>query len=198
MRYNILKTHIKKYPLLIGGDIHGAAAHTLVHFLYTGTYETMASPLERNVSFKEREFHRSIYVYQVSRSCKIPDLTKLAIKHIEEYSKGVPFPDILRWTAQIFPKLPKDEVWLQNFVGTILRRAAKIGDLRSGVDDPSRILAMNQPFREALYDYLFRNSNFTKDVLRMICSDGGWEPAKNLDSNSQQQSIASKKRPAPE
>lgn len=195
-----MKSHIQKYPLLIEGDIHGAAGHTVVHFLYTGTYETIDSLLDGgywDVTSEEQEFQRSVYVYQASRSCNIPDLTKLAMEHIGKHRRGVTTPEILHWTAQIFPKLPKDERWLQSFVGAVLQRSAKIGDLEHGEDSPSMILGKNHPFREALYEYLFDYLHSTVECLKLLGNESAGELAKNLRRRSQLGSV-SKKRPAPE
>ncbi|CAI7659774.1 unnamed protein product [Penicillium bialowiezense] len=200
-RYGILKSHIQKYPLLIEGDIHGAAGHTVVHFLYTGTYETIDSPVDGgywHVTFEEQEFQKNVYVYQASRSCNIPDLTKLALEHIGEHSRGVPTPEILHWTAKIFPNLPKDERGLQSFVGeVILRRSAKIGHLKPGVDSPSLILDKNNPFRKALSGYFIDYLHSTTECLQLIGDESACELAKNLPPRSQLRSV-SKKRPAPE
>jgi len=74
--YGILRSHIRKYPLLAHScpqdtyvtlsDIHGDVGHTLVHFLYSGTYETINSPLEKNISYLEREYQRSVLIYHVA------------------------------------------------------------------------------------------------------------------------------------
>lgn len=56
--YGVLGSHIQKFPLLglnssqYGAhielsDIHEDVGHTLVHFLYSGTYETINSPLDQ-------------------------------------------------------------------------------------------------------------------------------------------------------
>ena len=131
----------------------------MVHFLYTGNYQTIDSPpdspFELYVSFNEREFQRSVYVYLAARNCHLSGLITLACERIVEYSTEIPMLEVLRWTAEIFPKLPKNEVWLQTFVGTMLRRSAKQGDWNLDFDDMSKMLAKNHSFFKAISNHMF-------------------------------------------
>jgi hypothetical protein len=179
---------------LIKGDIDGAAGHTVVHFLHTGTWETINSPLDLYVDLNERESQRSVYVYQASRSCHIPDLALLAMKHIGEHSKDLPMLEVVRWTAEIFPKLPKSEVWLQAFVGSMLRRSAEIRSWKSSFNDLSKMLARNQSFHKAISEHVFDHLHATTECLELTGGERGRELAKVLRSHTEKWSIASKKR----
>jgi hypothetical protein len=44
-------------------DIYEIAGHTLVHFLYSGEYETINVPLNEDTSDIAREYKRSIFIY---------------------------------------------------------------------------------------------------------------------------------------
>jgi len=135
-----LGSHIRKYPLLgrsfppntyiTLSDIHGDVGHTLVHFLYSGTYETINSPLDENISYIEREYRRSVLVYHASRMYNITDLEILARKYIEHFDEAISTFEILRSIGEIFPKLPEDEVWLPSYVKKVLRRSFVSGNSR--------------------------------------------------------------------
>ncbi|KAJ5322369.1 hypothetical protein N7452_010658 [Penicillium brevicompactum] len=200
--YVILKCHVEEYPLLVEGDIHGTAGHTVVHFLYTGNYQTIDSPpdspLELYVSFNEREFQRSVYVYLAARNCHLSGLITLACERIVEYSTEIPMLEVLRWTAEIFPKLPKNEVWLQTFVGTMLRRSAKQGDWNLDFDDMSKMLAKNHSFFKAISNHMFDHLDWTAGYLELFGTERRYELAKILRLFTKQRCVACQKRPAPE
>jgi hypothetical protein len=148
-QYGILGSHIRKYPLLghrspqdtyiTLPDIYGDVGHTLVHFLYSGTYETINSPLDENMSYFEREYQRSLLVYHASRKYNITDLEILARKYIEHFGEAISTFEILRLTGDIFSKLPEDEVWLPGYVRKLLQRSFVSGNSRFNIDELSGI-----------------------------------------------------------
>jgi hypothetical protein len=52
--------------------------HTVVHFLYTGGYETVSSPLDESILDLAREYKRSVLVYHALRTWGPTDLKVLA------------------------------------------------------------------------------------------------------------------------
>ncbi|KAJ5970711.1 uncharacterized protein N7479_000629 [Penicillium vulpinum] len=149
-KYGILRSHIRKYPLLghyspqdtyvALSDVDGDVGHTLVHFLYSGTYETINSPLDENVSYIGREYQRSVMVYYASRKYNITDLEILARKYIEYFGEAISTFEILCSTREIFSKLPEDEVWLPSYVRKVLQRSFVPGTLPLNIDDLSEVL----------------------------------------------------------
>lgn len=103
-------------------DVDEDVGHTLVHFLYSGSYETIDLTLMEG-TYMEREYQRSLLVYQASRTYNIPNLGELAKKYIEHFDKVIPVYGILQATGRVFPKMPKDEEWLPNYIKKVLRRA---------------------------------------------------------------------------
>ncbi|KAJ5346237.1 hypothetical protein N7452_004241 [Penicillium brevicompactum] len=158
--YGILGSHIRQYPLLgpsspqdtyvTLSDIHGDVGHTLVHFLYSGTYETINSPLGENISYIEREYQRSVLIYHASRKYQITDLEILARKYIEHFDEAISTFEILRSTGEIFSKLPKDEVWLPGYVRKTLQRSFVSANSRFNTDDLSGILKDYNSFSRAI------------------------------------------------
>lgn len=109
-------------PHIALADVEEDVGHTLVHFLYSGSYETIDSTLTEG-TYMEREYQRSLLVYQASRTYNILNLGELAKKYIEHFDKAIPVYGILQATGRVFPKMPKDEVWLPNYIKKVLRRA---------------------------------------------------------------------------
>ncbi|OJD22777.1 hypothetical protein ACJ73_05871 [Blastomyces percursus] len=104
-------------------DVDEDIGHTLVHFLYTGTYETLGSAPDPRISSAAGEYRRSTLVYQVARTYGLPELEALAKKYMEHFGGSVSIFDILRAAKGVFSKLPDDEVWLPRYIKTKLQRA---------------------------------------------------------------------------
>lgn len=115
-------------------DVDEDVGHTLVHFLYTGHYETINSPLDATVSLGEREYERSVMVYHASRVYEILDLEILARKYIEYFGEAITISSILRSTKKIFSKLPEDEVWLPDYLKGVLQQSFASNNSRFDFD----------------------------------------------------------------
>lgn len=108
-------------------DIHEDAGHTLVHFLYSGEYETINSPLDEGISDIQREYQRSVLVYQASRTYEIPGLEAFAKQHIERLGEDMSMHEILQTTRDVLSSLPEGETWLPDYVKRSLQRLLKVG-----------------------------------------------------------------------
>lgn len=135
-------------------DIHEDAGHTLVHFLYSGEYETINEPLNEDTSDIGREYKRSILVYQASRKYGVDALEARAQKYIQHFGDGLPLHDMLRITRDVFSRLPEGESWLPCFINTRLQHML----------DPSKIACSLSD----LYSNLGHNHHFDSIVLKMV------------------------------
>ncbi|KAJ5150388.1 hypothetical protein N7492_010739 [Penicillium capsulatum] len=158
-KYGILGSHIRKYPLLghsshktyvTLSDVHEDVAHTLVHFLYSGAYETINSAPDDNISYIQREYQRSVLVYQASRKYHIADLETLAKKYIEYFDEAISPFEILRSIKEIFSRLPEDEVWILGYAKRVLQRSFVSGNSRFNIDDFSGIMTDNDSFSRVI------------------------------------------------
>ncbi|KAJ5322368.1 hypothetical protein N7452_010657 [Penicillium brevicompactum] len=134
--YTILESHIEKYPLLGHGcvtsqvrlpEVAEDIGHTLVHFLYTGTYETINSPLDATVSLVEREYERSVMVYHANFHIRHPAFDK-----------------------KIFSKLPEDEVWLPDYLKGVLQQSFASNNSRFDFDHMPGVFDDHDSFNSAL------------------------------------------------
>jgi hypothetical protein len=135
-------------------DIHEDAGHTLVHFLYSGEYETINAPLDEDTSDIAGEYKKSIFVYQASRKYGIDTLEAHALKYIQRFGDGLSFPEMLRITRDVFSTLPEGETWLPCYINTRLRHML----------EPSRVPCS----LEDIYNSLGQNHHFDSVLLKMV------------------------------
>ncbi|KAJ5520690.1 hypothetical protein N7463_001143 [Penicillium fimorum] len=135
-------------------DIDEDVGHTVVHFLYTGGYETVSSPLDEGISDLAREYKRSVLVYHASRTWGLTDLEALAQQKMQHLDEELPILEILRVTRDVFSSLPADETWLPVYIQGNLQRLIK-------PDDPWLGL-------RGFYDIIGQDHQFDNAVMRMI------------------------------
>ncbi|KAJ5188741.1 hypothetical protein N7491_005061 [Penicillium cf. griseofulvum] len=130
-RYIISSLYLQNYPVFRNmalsnhiwlSGVPADIGHTLVHFLCTGAYETIDSPLFEHQTYVEREYERSVQVYHACRKYGLPDLETLAEKYIEYFGKTLTTVELMNSTREAFSLLPKDEIWLPKYVKKVLRQ----------------------------------------------------------------------------
>lgn len=123
-----------------------------MHFLYTGNYETINSPLDEGTSDIEREYKRSILAYQASRSYGLSGLEVIAKQKIDRLGEDMPVSEILRATRDVFSSLPVDETWLPLYIRRNLQRLVQPGGTEL----------------EDLFDTLGQDHRFDNTVMRIM------------------------------
>lgn len=127
-------------------------AHTLVHYLYAGTFE-----------FKFRyapvgKFRHSTCVYCAAVQYQLPSLAELSKDKIVEDGEVVPIFDILRVARdQAFPLLPETDTWYSQYLEDVIQKAM--------AQDP-------EPFRKP--DFITRvegNSRLLQIVWKTVMSN---------------------------
>ena len=103
-------------------DIDEDIGHTLVHFLYTGEYQTL-SPL--TVLDNAIEYKRSIRLYCVARGYELDDLVSHAKIKMRELIEGLPIFSILDIAIEMLPKLLPDETWFFECIQDMILEAFK-------------------------------------------------------------------------
>lgn len=128
--------------------------HTVLHFLYTGGYETVSSPLDEGASDIAREYKRSVLVYYASRTWGLTDLEILAKQKMKHLDEDLPILEILRVVRDVFSSLPADETWLPSYIRENLQRLPK-------PEDPGLDL-------HEFYNILGQDHQFDNAVMKMI------------------------------
>jgi hypothetical protein len=124
--------------------------HTVLHFLYTGGYETVSSPLDEGTSDLAREYKRSVLVYHASRTWGLTDLEILAKQKMQHLDEEVPILEILRVMRDVFSSLPADETWLPCYIQGKLQRLPKPEDPGLGLHEFYNILGQDHQFDNAV------------------------------------------------
>ncbi|KAJ6021260.1 hypothetical protein N7540_006764 [Penicillium herquei] len=159
-RYGLPRYFIQKYPKFNQqlpwltsidlSDVHEDVGHTLVHFLYSGSYETIDSPLEEGESKVAREYKRAVLAYRASRTYKLPALESLAKRYIKIFSESMTTPDILRITREVFPKFFEDETWLPNHIKPSLQQVLLFGETDTNLDALHTIFGEEHSFENVM------------------------------------------------
>ncbi|KAJ5967185.1 hypothetical protein N7501_003433 [Penicillium viridicatum] len=126
------------------------AGHTLVHFLYTGSYET----LEEDTLDLAREYKTSVLVYHASRNWGLTGLEVLAQQKMQHLDKELPILEILQVTRDVFSSLPEGETWLAGYIQGNLQRLVKPHDPEFGL--------------RGFYDIIGQDHRFDNAVMKMI------------------------------
>ncbi|KAL4788951.1 hypothetical protein BDV19DRAFT_395512 [Aspergillus venezuelensis] len=98
-------------PDIVLGDVNEDIGHTLIHFLYTGQYETLNSGY--NLA---REYQRCALAYETARRYGLLGLEAVARKHIEHFGALVHLQDVLETARVICQHLPSDETWFKDYL----------------------------------------------------------------------------------
>ncbi|KAJ5303237.1 hypothetical protein N7476_010036 [Penicillium atrosanguineum] len=120
--------------------------HTVVHFLYTGGYETVSSPLDEGTSDLAREYKRSVLVYHASRTWGLSDLEILAKQKMQQLDEEIPVLEMLRVMRDVFSSLPAGETWLPGYIEGNLQRSLKPEDPGLGLHEFYNILGQDHQF----------------------------------------------------
>ncbi|OOF91974.1 hypothetical protein ASPCADRAFT_56409, partial [Aspergillus carbonarius ITEM 5010] len=98
-------------------DINQDVGHTLVHFLYTGTYQTIAPSIEDPYwNPRSREFERSVYAYQAARLYEVTGLENFAREYMCTFDDSVATLDILNIARKVYSTLPSGDTWFESFI----------------------------------------------------------------------------------
>jgi hypothetical protein len=103
-------------------DVDESTGHVLVHFLYTGTYQTLdnmdVSPIDKiNIEFK-----RAISAYLVAHTYELAELQQLAMRKIEQCGISMTIFDIVNAIDKNFSRLLNSTTWFRDYLTSKARR----------------------------------------------------------------------------
>ncbi|KAJ5654767.1 hypothetical protein N7490_001770 [Penicillium lividum] len=127
-------------------DVDGDVGHTVVHFLYTGGYETVSSPLDEGTSDLAREYRRSVLVYHASRTWGLTGLEVLSQQKMHHLDEELPVLEILPVMRDVFSSLPAGETWLPDYIQGHLQRSLKPNDPRLGLHEFYEVIGQDHQF----------------------------------------------------
>jgi hypothetical protein len=100
-----------------------ATAHSLVHYLYTGKYQTLGTQASSDKVIPEG-YKLSACVYCAAVRYKLPGLVALAMEKIASFDDDVSIFDVLAVARDYaFPLLPEEDAWYPTYVESALNTA---------------------------------------------------------------------------
>lgn len=84
-----------------------ATGHTLVHYLYTGTYQTLETKSDDAASMTHIKFKQALLVFAIATMYELPDLEGLAKEQIRTHGSLMALDEVLDTTKKCtwFPKM---------------------------------------------------------------------------------------------
>ena len=104
-------------------DVDKDSGHTLVHYLYTRSFQTLKL---QNLSDDAKDlarYTRSIRLYRIAKQYGLSGLEELSKHHAEIHKHGISFTQLLDIAEEAFKKLPDDEVWFTESLKTEMTKA---------------------------------------------------------------------------
>jgi len=160
---------VKQSVLLPELDLN--TAHTLVHYLYTGKYQSLNTLASSDKVIPE-VYKLGAGVYCAAARYKLPGLAELAQNKLKSLDEEMSIFDILTVARDhAFPLLPEDDLWYPSYVEQSLNNAM--------ADDP-------EPFRKP--DFITTvegNSRLLQLVWKTVMSNYARAPATPVVSNEE-------------
>ncbi|KAI4641969.1 uncharacterized protein J4E78_010270 [Alternaria triticimaculans] len=160
---------VKQSVLLPELDLN--TAHTLVHYLYTGKYQSLNTLASSDKVIPE-VYKLGAGVYCAAARYKLPGLAELAQNKLKSLDEEMSIFDILTVARDhAFPLLPEDDLWYPGYVEQSLNDAM--------ADDP-------EPFRKP--DFITTvegNSRLLQLVWKTVMSNYARAPATPVVSNEE-------------
>jgi hypothetical protein len=96
-------------------EVDDDIGHTLIHYLYTGTYQTLRQNPTCGIPSRVIEYRRSVLAYHAALCYGFDGLADLAREYMQTFDKDVPLFDILALGRKYFPRVTED-TWYSNYI----------------------------------------------------------------------------------
>ncbi|KAL6708710.1 hypothetical protein ACN47E_002406 [Coniothyrium glycines] len=97
-------------------DVDASTGHVLVHYLYTGTYQTLNDVDTSLVDDTHVEFKRAVLAYITAQTHELLALEQLAQHEIERFGANMDIFEVVEAVSDVFAKVPGDDTWLQGYI----------------------------------------------------------------------------------
>lgn len=91
-------------PIIWLEEIDEDIGHTIVHYLYTGEYQTLRQ--SGTAHKRQTEYKRSVLVYCAAANLEIPHLQRIAAGHMERFANSVDIYQTLNLVKTLFSSVP--------------------------------------------------------------------------------------------
>jgi hypothetical protein len=185
-KYTVLQAIVDQYPGLkrwrldpnnanapiVLRDVDEDIGHTLIHYLYTTQYQTLALGSVPDEARIATEFKRSVLAYCAARLCGIESLEELTKVKIEELSQALSIFDLQRVAEEVATKLPRKGDWFSAQMNKWIKAAL--------VADDSLLTKTD------FLDAIGKSDVFDRAVVKGLIEMYGEQKAKNSNVNERQ------------
>jgi len=106
-------------------ELDESIGHTLVHYLHTGTYQTLKLPGVLGSAAKTEEYRRGILAYFAARSYGLDGLAAYAKEAIVKFDGAMSMFETLDIVKELYPKLSDNEMWFSVYLESKIEAAFK-------------------------------------------------------------------------
>jgi hypothetical protein len=136
-------------PLVRLSDVDEDIGHTIIHYLYTGEYQTVKASSISELPRRTVEYTRSVFAYRAAVSHGLDGLAEHAKRYMQILNKEVSIIDIISLGRKAFPEYQKSH----GFPKYLTTRIAASFEADEGV---------------------FQREQFLKDLARLWISINFW------------------------
>jgi hypothetical protein len=102
-------------PLVRLDDVDEDIGHTVMHYLYTGDYQTVKPPSTCELSRRAMEYTRSVLAYRAAVSHGLDGLAEHAMRYMQIFDNDVSIIDTISLGRKIFPGISEDP-WFSEYL----------------------------------------------------------------------------------
>jgi hypothetical protein len=95
-------------------DLDEDIGHTLVHYMYTGTYETLGTRNNLSGTDNHTEYKRAVSVCAAAQTYHLPGLQKLARKEVDRFGMHLDIFEAVDAVGKNYRKSREDMTWLSD------------------------------------------------------------------------------------
>ncbi|KAF3066180.1 hypothetical protein CFAM422_009404 [Trichoderma lentiforme] len=111
-------------------DVSDDVGHVMIHYLYTGTYQSLRPEDSELQKALATEFSTSIRTYNAAETYELPNLAELAKAEIERLGEKLQISLVFDILREVCPNPGAGDVWLSNFLKNRLKSFLKGGVMK--------------------------------------------------------------------
>ncbi|KAH7091538.1 hypothetical protein FB567DRAFT_589417 [Paraphoma chrysanthemicola] len=104
-------------------DVDEGTGHVMIHYLYTGAYQTLDDIELAPTEAVRVEFRRAVMAYIAAKKYMLPGLQRLAGEQISTFGAEMSIFDVVEAINKDFSRIPDDATWFHEYMGDKVRMA---------------------------------------------------------------------------
>lgn len=154
-------------------DVSDDVGHVIIHYLYTGTYQSLRPENSELQKALATEFSTSIRAYNAAETYELPNLAELAKVEIERLGEKLQVSLVFDILREVCPNPGAGDVWLSNFLKNRLKSFLKGGvmkPLQSKTGIPHKTVPISHILFKGMLELFRERINDTFEVAAGDCS----------------------------